>query len=62
MFFPDNRARDGQNYMKVLTDYLVSEGVFADDNWRNIVGEQWFSGGIDRENPRVEITIREYKK
>lgn len=48
--------------MKVLTDYLVSEGVFADDNWRNIVGEQWFSGGIDKENPRVEITIREYKK
>ena len=61
IFFPDNRVRDGQNFMKVPLDYLVSEGVIEDDN-RNIVkGEQWYDGGNDKESPRIEITIREIK-
>ena len=61
LFFPDDRGRDGQNLMKVPLDYMVSQGVFIDDNRKIICGEQWFDGGIDREKPRVEITIKEYK-
>lgn len=59
IFFPDDRIRDGQNFMKVPLDYLVSEGVIEDDNRRIVKGEQWFDGGNDRENPRIEITIKE---
>lgn len=62
IFFPDSRERDGQNYMKVPLDYLVSEGILEGDDRTKVVGEQWFDGGIDRENPRIEITIKEYKK
>lgn len=61
MFFPDRRERDGQNYMKVPLDYLVSEGILEGDDRTKVKGEQWFDGGIDKENPRIEITIKEYK-
>ena len=61
IFFPDDRIRDGQSYMKLPLDYLVKEGIFKDDNRRIVKGEQWFDGGIDRENPRIEITIKEKK-
>jgi len=59
IFFPDNRIRDGQNYMKVPLDYLVSQGVLTDDDRRYVKGEQWWDGGNDKENPRIEITIKE---
>jgi len=59
IFFPDNRIRDGQNYMKVPLDYLVSQGVLKDDNRKYVCGEQWYDGGNDKENPRIEITIKE---
>lgn len=62
IFFPDLRERDGQNYMKVPLDYLVSEGILEGDDRTKVKGEQWFDGGIDRENPRIEITIKEWKK
>ena len=58
MFFPDDRIRDGQNYMKAPLDYLVSQAVIAEDNRRIVKGEQWVDGGIDKNNPRIEINIR----
>jgi len=58
-FFPDDRVRDGQSYMKLPLDYLVDQGILEDDNRRIVKGEQWFDGGIDRKNPRIEITIKE---
>ena len=58
IFFPDDRIRDGQSYQKAPLDYLVKQGIFKDDNRRIVKGEQWFDGGIDRENPRIEITIK----
>ena len=61
IFFPDNRIRDGQNYMKVPLHYLVSQGVIEDDNHKIVKGEQWFFGGIDKVAPKVEITIKELK-
>lgn len=56
-FWPDNRIRDCGNYSKGPTDYLVSEGVIEDDNWHIVVCEILKSGGICKENPRVEIII-----
>jgi Holliday junction resolvase RusA-like endonuclease len=61
MFFPDDRVRDGQSYQKAPLDYITNQGIFEDDNRRIVKGEQWFDGGIDRENPRIEITIKEYR-
>lgn len=58
MFFPDDRIRDGQNYMKAPLDYLVEQGTIEADNRRIVKGEQWIDGGIDKENPRISITIK----
>lgn len=61
MYFPDDRVRDGQSYMKVSLDYLVKQGVLKDDNRFIVRGEQWVDCGNDKENPRVEIVIRRWK-
>lgn len=61
IFFPDDRERDGQNYMKATLDFLVDQGALSGDNRKIVKGEQWFDGGIDREKPRIEITVKEYR-
>lgn len=61
IFFPDDRIRDGQNYMKAPLDYLCAQGVIEDDNRRIVKGEQWIDGDIDRDNPRIVITVRKMK-
>lgn len=55
--WPDKRVRDGQNFMKAVTDYLVNEGVLADDNYNIIVSETWVHIGVDKDAPRVVIDI-----
>lgn len=57
LYFPDNRIRDSQNYLKAPVDFLVKEGVLIDDNWHVIQKETIISCGIDKENPRIEIYI-----
>lgn len=61
IFFPDNRPRDGQNYLKVTLDYLVAQEVLQDDNRKYVKGEAWIDCGTDKDNPRIEIMIKEYK-
>jgi|SRR5580704_5963309 Holliday junction resolvase RusA-like endonuclease len=56
-FWPDKRIRDVGNYSKGVTDFLVSQEVILDDNWHIVVCETLRSGGIDKENPRVEVVI-----
>lgn len=57
-YWPCSRARDGQNYFKGITDYLVSSGVIQDDNWRIIASESWNHGGVVKKHlARVEIEI-----
>ncbi len=57
-----NRRRDLDNVSgfgrKVIQDALVQCGVLKDDGWRYVVG---FSDRfeVDRENPRIEILIKE---
>lgn len=58
-FFPDNRVRDCQNFIKATTDYLVNSGLIVDDCWQCITGgEVLIPVGIDKQNPRVEVDIR----
>jgi len=57
LFPPDNRIRDGQNFMKAPLDYIVNQGVISDDNMNIVIGEQWLKGCIDKVNPRIELKI-----
>lgn len=57
-FFKDKRRRDPDNYSgKMILDGLVKAGVIVDDSFGNI--ELVLSAGVDKEKPRVEITIKE---
>lgn len=55
--WPDNRARDGQNYIKAVTDTLVNEGVIKDDNWSIIISESWDYSFVDKKNSGVIVKI-----
>lgn len=58
-FFPDNRKRDAGNYRKLLTDAM--SGICYDDD-AQLYREVWERVGIDKANPRVEITIKPLEK
>lgn len=53
-FFPDNRRRDAGNYRKLCTDAM--SGICYDDD-AQLESETWQKAGIDKTNPRVEISI-----
>lgn len=56
VYFPDrSRKRDAGNYRKLVTDAL--EGVLYPDD-ALIHDERWVNAGVDRERPRVEITVQ----
>lgn len=57
-YFPDRRKRDSGNYRKLITDSL-SGIAYADDS--QLVCETWERGEIDRDNPRIEITLEVLK-
>ena len=58
-YFRDNRRHDPDNYCgKMLLDGLTRGGVIVDDDMDHInlhVGK----GGVDKERPRVEISVVE---
>lgn len=56
--WPDNRARDGQNYIKCATDFLVSQKVIKDDCWAVVAKELWRHEGIRKGQGQVLIVIR----
>lgn len=57
-----NKRRDKDNISsfgrKVIQDALVNAGVLNNDGWKYVVG---FSSTfkVDKENPRIEVLIRE---
>ncbi len=53
-YFPDRRKRDASNLSKMLGD-AMSGIVYEDDS--QVHRETYERSGIDRENPRVVITI-----
>jgi len=58
---PSKRRVDRANILsiheKFFCDALVESGCIPDDNDDYIVSTHYYSGGLDRENPRVEIKI-----
>ena len=64
-YFEVDKRRDKSNInafaVKVIEDALQDCGVLKNDGWDNIAGySQYFK--IDRNNPRIEVLIREVKK
>jgi Holliday junction resolvase RusA-like endonuclease len=57
-YFPDERRRDLDNYLKLTHDILVKSSLIKDDNWR-IIKEERLRGFLDRKNPRMEMIITE---
>jgi len=56
---PDNRACDLTNKAESIMDLLVDYGIILDDKWQIIPRILLESKGVDKENPRVEIWIKE---
>ena len=59
-----NRKRDPDNVAfakKFILDALVTHEVIQNDGWKTIQGFRDFFE-VDKKNPRIEITITEYKK
>ena len=63
VYYKDRRIYDRNNILSVVDkffcDALVQVGVLPDDCDTYIQYSLYRTGGIDRENPRVEITISE---
>lgn len=65
IWYEPNRRRDLDNISsfgrKVIQDALVDSGVLKNDGWKNIVGfsDSFF---IDKENPRIEVIIKEVEE
>lgn len=53
-YVPDKRRRDPTNLLKGLLDALEG-AVYSDD--KQIEALSWRKAGLDRENPRVELTV-----
>lgn len=54
---PDRRIGDLTNKAESVMDLLVDNEILKDDNWFVVKRNCQIFGGIDKENPRVEITI-----
>lgn len=53
-YFPDKRKRDAVNISKMVCD-AMNGLVYVDDS--QIEDERWIKAGIDKENPRAELSI-----
>lgn len=55
-YMPDNRRTDLTNKAESVMDLLVDNNLLADDSWQ-ITGDVTLRClGVDKENPRVEIS------
>ena len=54
VFYPDNRVRDLSNALDTILD-VIKGIVVKDDCWKCIPRIQIEFGGVDKDNPRVEL-------
>lgn len=59
-WLPDRRRRDADNMFKAPLDVLVAAGVINDDS--QIMALSIRKAGVDRENPRLEVSIRQWEE
>lgn len=60
---PRNQVYDRMNVLsiadKFLCDALIGVGVLKDDDYKKVLTPTFENMGVDRANPRLEVTIRE---
>ena len=64
IWYCKNRRKDKDNItagVKFILDGLVNAGVIENDGWAQ-VGNIFHMFKVDKENPRVEIEVKEIKK
>lgn len=65
IYYPTRRVFDIDNIGSVITkfthDALVEFGILEDDNYKIVTDISYCFGGVDKENPRCDVTIEEYK-
>lgn len=55
-YMPDKRRCDLTNKAESVMDLLVDNGIIEDDNWQ-VTGEiRLVPGGVEKDNPRVEVS------
>ena len=62
MWFESNKRRDPDNLIfgkKYILDGFVDAGLIPNDGWKNIEGFGGESWTVDKNNPRVEVSIWE---
>ncbi len=62
IFAENRRAGDLTNKAESVMDLLVDNGVLEDDNWFVCGNIQLKFGGIDKLDPRAEVTILNYER
>ena len=60
-FMPNARKCDLVNLVQATNDILVKGGVIADDNYTIVASHDGSGVWVDKENPRVEITLTEVR-
>lgn len=60
VWHPDHRRRDLGNLDKVMSDSLTRCGFWGDDV--DIYHLELIRKGVDKANPRVEVTVTAYKE
>lgn len=61
-FNKDRRRHDLDNMGATVLDFLVEEKVIEDDNCERLSNLLLQYGGVDKDNPRVEISITEVER
>jgi hypothetical protein len=56
-YAPDMRKGDLSNKWESVADLLVDVGIIEDDNWFILPSVLMKFGGVDKENPRAEVTF-----
>jgi len=63
IYYENKRKFDIDNVMSVISkfaqDAIVETGILPDDNYEHIVKIAGSFGGVDKDNPRVEMWIKE---
>lgn len=57
VYSPDKRKSDLSNKWESIGDLLVDNKIIEDDNWFVLPQLSLIFGGVDKDNPRCEITI-----
>ena len=60
-YMPTRRKVDLCNLLEATCDILVAAGVLADDNCKIVASHDGCAVYHDKEYPRVEITLTDYK-